>query len=149
MAYPSNGRRQLSRFLCRRTELDHSATLLRRNPLRTLREVGRDVKLNYFCHGSILKSLPYRLDSLIDAQDAAGCHLIVKQTFAIAQHTTVSDVLRSLQIDGHCSFVQQSLCQMGAMPFHPPHTGLASNRSKSYDFRNAEGVCLKRSLVVN
>jgi hypothetical protein len=41
------------RPLCRQAELDHFPPLLWRNPLCTFREVGRYVKLNYFCHGSV------------------------------------------------------------------------------------------------
>jgi hypothetical protein len=37
------------------TELSHSSPLQWRNPLRTLQELGGYVKLNYFCHGSILQ----------------------------------------------------------------------------------------------
>ncbi len=39
-----------SRLLCRQAELDHFPPLLRGNPLHTFRELGRYVKLNYFCH---------------------------------------------------------------------------------------------------
>src|SRR6202165_3985107 len=39
------------RPLCRQRKLDQFPPFLWRNPLCTLREVGRYVKLNYFCHG--------------------------------------------------------------------------------------------------
>ena len=50
----SRGFRKSSRFLCRRTELDHSSPSLGRKPLHTLRELGRYVKLSDFCHKSVL-----------------------------------------------------------------------------------------------
>ena len=43
------------RFLRRQTELDHSPPVLRRKPLYTFRERIRYMKLNYFCHGSVLQ----------------------------------------------------------------------------------------------
>jgi hypothetical protein len=50
------------RLLCRQGELDHFPPLLRGKPLHALREFGRYVKLNYFCHGQSFKSsvLPLR-----------------------------------------------------------------------------------------
>jgi hypothetical protein len=50
------------RLLCRQGELDHFPLLLRGKPLHALRELGRYVKLNYFCHGQSFKSsvLPLR-----------------------------------------------------------------------------------------
>ena len=44
-----------SRLLCRQAELDHFPPLLQGNPLHAFRELGRYVKLNYFCHESVLQ----------------------------------------------------------------------------------------------
>ncbi len=44
-----------SRLLCRQAELDHFPPLQWGNPLHALRELGRYVKLNYFCHESVLQ----------------------------------------------------------------------------------------------
>jgi hypothetical protein len=49
-----------SRLLCRKAELDHPSPLLRGSPLHTIRELGRDVKLDYFCHGAILQVILVR-----------------------------------------------------------------------------------------
>jgi hypothetical protein len=51
----SSGLRKSSRFRRRQTELDHSPSVLRREPLHTLREISWYVKLNHLRHGSVLQ----------------------------------------------------------------------------------------------
>ena len=109
-----------SRFLCRGRELDHPPPVLRRRPLQALREIGRYVKLDYFCHGSVLHRRAFTshttLDSQITASDAAGCHLIVKRMFANVPLARVRDMLVLPRVHSHqqLSFAQKSLCQSGA-----------------------------------
>jgi hypothetical protein len=53
---PASHAAQLKQLSLGQSELNHSAPLLRRKPLYSLREPRRYVELNHFCHESILQA---------------------------------------------------------------------------------------------